>query len=626
MRITSAAAVVLLFAALPGGASQLQLLDTNAAGGGSVTPSPGVWFSAAQISADGRYAVYSSQSSALVPGQIDPTATQDVFLFDRSTGTTTLVSHNAASPVTAGNRKSFSPVISRDGRWIVFLSDAGDLIPGQGATPPAAAFLYDRVAGTTALLSSQDHVSGGFISVGAALNDDGRFVVLVAQLGLPSSSNMVVLYDRQADALSMVSHIEGSPNPAPGAAQGVVMSGDGHYVAYYSAATNLVAGQTDTNGGLDVFLWDRLTDTTTLVSHAVGSPTQAGNGAAHTLPLQISFDDRWVAYASAASDLTSVPDSNGAEDVFLWDRTTGVNTLVSRSALPPARAASGISIFPHLTPDGHWLAFSSTAGDLAAGVFDLNSDYDAFLYDCTTGTVSLLATRSGDPGRTPGGFTLVWALSDDGMASTIQTSATDFAPGITDTNGGYDFYLYDRGTGKIELASHTAASLTTAANASVYNMTALSADGRVLVFGSPASDMVAADLNNDVDEFAYVRDLQDYFTLTPCRLFDSRQTGPALASGLSRKINARGACGIPATAQALTVNVTVTGPTGDGYLTAYAGAAVLPVASTLNFSAGGTRTNNAVVLLNADRTLALYSFVNGPGTVHAIVDVTGYFQ
>ncbi|HEX3530791.1 MAG TPA: hypothetical protein VH988_27320, partial [Thermoanaerobaculia bacterium] len=487
MRITSAVVVALLFAVLPVRAAQLQLLDPNRAGGGSVTPSPGIFYSAPQISADGRYAVYSSQSSTLVPGQIDPTATQDVFLFDRSTGTTTLVSHNAASPVTAGNRKSISPVISRDGRWIVFLSDAGDLIPGQGAASPSAAFLYDRVTETTTLLSL-NHTSGGGPCIGAALNDDGRFVAIVPQFG--GSSNMIVLYDRQADAFTLVSHIAGSPNPAIAAAQGVVMSGDGHYVAYYSAATNLVAGQTDTNGGLDVFLWDRLTDTTTLVSHAVGSPTQAGNGTAHTLPLQISSDGRWVAYASTASDLTSVPDDNGAEDVFLWDRTTGVNTLVSRAALPPARAASGNSIFPHLTPDGHWLAFSSTAGDLAPGVFDLNVDYDAFLYDNTTGTVSLLATKSGDPGRTPGGFTAVWALSDDGMASTIQTSATDFASGITDTNGGYDFYLYDRGTGKIELASHTAASPATAANAPVYNMTALSADGRVLVFGSPASDMV----------------------------------------------------------------------------------------------------------------------------------------
>ncbi|HEY2737205.1 MAG TPA: hypothetical protein VGK45_02305, partial [Thermoanaerobaculia bacterium] len=159
MRITSTAVVVLLFAALPGRASQLQLLDINAADG-SVTPYPGVLQAAPQISADGRYAVYSSQSTTLVPGQIDLTATQDVFLFDRSTGTTTLVSHNAVSPVTAGNRKSSSPVISRDGRWIVFLSDAGDLIPGQRAAPPSAAFLYDRVAGTTTLLSP-DHVSGG---------------------------------------------------------------------------------------------------------------------------------------------------------------------------------------------------------------------------------------------------------------------------------------------------------------------------------------------------------------------------------------------------------------------------------------------------------------------------------
>src|SRR5262249_31318952 len=152
-----------------------------------------------------------------------------------------------------------------------------------------------------------------------------------------------------------------------------------------------------------------------------------------------------------------------------------------------------------------------------------------------------------------------------------QTTATDFASGITDTNGGYDFYLYDRGTGKIELASHTAASPTTAANAPAENITALSADGRVLVFGSRASDVVAADLNSDLDEFAYAGDLQDSSPLPPCRLFDSRQTGPALVSGASRRIPARGTCGIPATAQALTVNLTVTGPTGDGFVTAYAG-------------------------------------------------------
>lgn len=120
------------------------------------------------------------------------------------------------------------------------------------------------------------------------------------------------------------------------------------------------------------------------------------------------------------------------------------------------------------------------------------------------------------------------------------------------------------------------------------------------------------------------------FTVTPCRLFDTRQAadGPALASDSERLVTVVGRCGIPATATAVVVNLTVTGPTGTGHLTLFPGNLAAPVASTLNFSAGQTRANNAVLSLATDGagTLRARPFITGGGTVHLLIDVSGYFE
>lgn len=119
-------------------------------------------------------------------------------------------------------------------------------------------------------------------------------------------------------------------------------------------------------------------------------------------------------------------------------------------------------------------------------------------------------------------------------------------------------------------------------------------------------------------------------TVTPCRLLDTRQPGqgPALSSGVPRVVATVGSCGIPATARSLAVNLTVTGGTGLGFLTLHPSDQTAPVASTINFAAGQTRTNNAMASLAVTPAgnLTILPFVAGAGTVHAIVDVTGYFE
>jgi serine protease AprX len=120
------------------------------------------------------------------------------------------------------------------------------------------------------------------------------------------------------------------------------------------------------------------------------------------------------------------------------------------------------------------------------------------------------------------------------------------------------------------------------------------------------------------------------YTVTPCRLLDTRDPigtwgGPALSAGSDRTFSIAGRCGIPASAKAVSVNVTVTGPTSPGFLTLYPGATALPSVSTINYSPGQTRANNAVVRLGAAGDLTARCGQSS-GTANLVLDVNGYFQ
>ena len=118
----------------------------------------------------------------------------------------------------------------------------------------------------------------------------------------------------------------------------------------------------------------------------------------------------------------------------------------------------------------------------------------------------------------------------------------------------------------------------------------------------------------------------DFYTVTPCRLVDTRQTGGALTSGVPRRVQAAGPCGIPGTARALAVNVTVIGPTAPGSLLLYRDGIQPPPTSNLDFAAGTTRANNALVEIGQGGINARVSLAGGSGQVHVAVDVVGYFE
>jgi hypothetical protein len=118
----------------------------------------------------------------------------------------------------------------------------------------------------------------------------------------------------------------------------------------------------------------------------------------------------------------------------------------------------------------------------------------------------------------------------------------------------------------------------------------------------------------------------DFYTLAPCRFFDSR-LGLPLQSGVTRVISLDGACGIPANARALAVNVTAMGGTGLGTLVLFPGNYPLPGTNTVSFAAGATTANNSILPLSSDGTgkLAIVATMPGGGVVHAAIDVFGYF-
>jgi Tol biopolymer transport system component len=458
MRIS--AWTLLLTLAAPGlaGAATVELISGN----GPATDSLGHTIQPV-LSADGRYVAFLSDAPNLAPGQKDDNGALDAFLHDRVLGTTTLVSHAAGSPTRAAS-PGIDPFgfheglrildISADGRYVAFSTSGVDLVPGAaGSNRTFNVFLWDRVTGTATLAS----------------------------------------------------HAAGSPGTAAdGSSFNARISADGNFLAFTSLASNLVAGQADTNTSgptTDVFLWNRATDTATLVSR--GSGTAAGplpSTPASTPPITgnqpsfapvLSADGGVVVFTTLATNLLStVIDTNTDIEIYAYQRSTDTLSLVSRSAGAPQPAAGASPEGLAVSADGRYVAFTSHSADLVPGQVDDAASFDAFLYDRATGEMRLVSHRSLSPLLAGGIFNPAdIALSADGHSVAFSSGATDLAPGQVDTNQYADVFVYDRDTGLVALASHRHGSATTAGSGfSVAPR--LSADGRFLVFHSQSVDLV----------------------------------------------------------------------------------------------------------------------------------------
>jgi Tol biopolymer transport system component len=321
----------------------------------------------ADVSASGRYVAFASDSNDLVKHETDNGQAQyrdDIFVYDRKTEKTSWISRDAGK---GGSRYALSPVISANGRFVAFTSNSNNLPVSQDlATKAYRVFVYDRKRKKTKLVSR---------------TDEG---------GIPDLSAW---------------------EPS--------ISANGRYVTYYSSATNLAGGQTDKES--DIFRYDTRTQQTILVSLPVGGDGGTG-GADGSFEPVISADGNLVAFSSRADDLVA-GDDNGAGDVFVRDLDAGTTELVSSPVPAVPGGANGSAGDATISADGRYVAFASTASNLAAG--DANGEYDVFRFDRDDGSLELVTmTAGGDAGN---GESIDPALSADGSVIAFATKADDLA-------------------------------------------------------------------------------------------------------------------------------------------------------------------------------------------------------
>ncbi|GEM_PF-1971934 len=276
----------------------------------------------ASFSANARYVVFTSAASNLVPG--DTNNSWDIFLQDRRSGAITLISKGAdGSPA---NGDSEDPAISANGNRIVFTSTAYNLVPGD--TPRQDIFMWERATGQTTLVSKGMHDTPGTReSWWPEISSNGRYVTFMSFASnlVPSDTNNaydIFLWDSRTGNLRRINLGRGGTQ-ANAHSWAPSISGNGQYIAYESLASNLVPG--DENRKWDVFLVNTTTGATRRVSAASGG----GSGNGDSGVPSISANGQFVAFYSNSSNIAG--GRAGKFDVFLWERSTARSTLISKS-------------------------------------------------------------------------------------------------------------------------------------------------------------------------------------------------------------------------------------------------------------------------------------------------------
>jgi hypothetical protein len=371
------------------------------------------------VSFDGRYTAFMSNATNLVAN--DTNSTSDIFVKDMSTGSVVLISQSTAGVL--GNNASIKPSISYDGRYVAFVSsasnfDASNLGNGQDM------YVRDTVNNTTQLASK---TLSGFATNSAdngRINADGRFVVYEATNSSTGGRDIHV-YDILNNTVDIVSKsssgvaggnstwpsisCDGSivafgsaatnlvPNDTNNQADIFVVdrtgghritnitlianggssvqdvtnglssnvSCDGNFIAYVSAATNLVAN--DTNSKKDVFQYSRVDQQTRLISKS-SAGTQ---GNQDSRGVSISGTGRYVAFSSGASNLVT-GNTNGLTNIYIHDTKTGITEIVSKDS--SGNFANNTNYEPFLSADGRYVAYMTVASNLTAADTDSATD------------------------------------------------------------------------------------------------------------------------------------------------------------------------------------------------------------------------------------------------------------
>lgn len=482
-----------------------------------------------EITPDGRYVAFYSTATNLVPGV---TTTGEIYLRDRVAGNTLWASAGARSIFQSmtgvTNEVSCNFSMSADGQFVGF--EACTTSP-----PPASAWhgiilRYNVQSASTDLVFSNAAV---VVEPSETIHDldmtpDGRFIAFVANVGNNSLINTAIyLWDAQTGSNTLISADQATGAPAVGISDSPVVSTNGQYVAFLSSGTNLVSNPL--NGQCHIYLRDVQNGITTLQDmgtngagfwvsstaipamssdgHVVAFESGDNNvapgdgnldsdvfalaltntfaelvsvhdqslasvtpnaGLSGVTASSLSSNGRYLAYFSDADNIV-LNDTNDYRDVFVRDLVAGTNVLVSVNT--NGVSGGGISSDPSISGDGRYVAFTSSAGDLAAN--GLNSEENVYIRDLQAATTSLASVST--DGIHPGnGNSYSPMVSADGRYVLFHSTASNLASG---SFNGENLFLRDLQTG-----------ITYALTSSAYGVpldvyaAAMTPDGRYVAF------------------------------------------------------------------------------------------------------------------------------------------------
>jgi Tol biopolymer transport system component len=394
----------------------------------------------------------------------------------------------SAAIFAVGGGRSYDPIITPDGRYVLFASTSANLVGGPGglgipqpAQPQMNVYVRDRQTGITVLVNvnSAGTAGGNGDSFPSAISSDGQFVAFESAAsnllaGDTNGAGGVFVRDIVNNITTLVS-VSTNGSPGNGPSRDAAMTPDGRYVAFVSAANNLVAG--DTNGIPNVFVRDLQLGVTTLASAgaqeftgASGTPMTAGSSSEGPV---LSVDGRYVAFLSTAVGL--VTNVSSAGELYVRDLVQGTTAWVSTNA--HQINSSAVSANYAMSTNGQWIAYQATGGATAGLVFRYN-----------------VATGASDAIATDGAV----AAPLDTVARNIDISAEGRFVAFTMTNstGSASIQLWDAQSGARSLISGG----TSAAHC---DFPRLDQTGRYVAF---TSDEVSLTTNSDGACHIYLRD------------------------------------------------------------------------------------------------------------------------
>ena len=381
---------------------------------------------AGQFSADGRYVVFDSEASNLVAG--DTNGRSDIFRKDLKTGEVVRLSTDADGSQLASS--SYKGWVSGDGRYLTFESDASNLVEGD-TNGRIDVFRKDLVTGEIVIVSTN--------SVGAQAEGNDSY--------------------------------------------GGRMGADGRFVVFEGFANNLIEG--DTNGSSDIFYKNLVTGAITRISQTA----DGGGGDKGSYSAQISADGRYVVFESDATNLAS-KDTNLKSDIYRKDLVTG--EIVRVSVNSAGEEATGGSYYAHVSADGRYVVFQSDAENLVAG--DTNLRSDIFRKDLVTGEVVRVSVTA--DGAQVSGDSYDAQVSPDGRFVLFDSDSSDLV--LNDPNVFSGVFRKDLVTGEVVRVSSTPDG-TPVDDGSYFGR--FSPDGRFVIFESDASNLVTGDTNKAKDIF-----------------------------------------------------------------------------------------------------------------------------